>query len=129
MWLTRRWQRRPDTVRACRKTQLSLEKLEDRTVPSLTTHLLLDPVNGVPFAWANANPADPAHTTVYYDFRPLHGFQNAITPAEEARAVDAFTMWTAATNGKLLFLRNTTAPDSQIINVGTGDLAAVGQIS
>src|SRR5262249_26603659 len=106
-----------------------LEKLEDRTVPSTATHLLLDPVNGVPYTWQNENPADPRHTTIYYDFRSLNGYANVITPDQRARVVDAFNMWSAATNGRLLFVQNPTAPLSQIINVGTGDLQAVGQLS
>src|SRR5205823_11485931 len=45
---------------------------------------------------------------------------------ERQLAVQAMAMWSAATNGRLQFAQNTTAPAEQIINIGTGNLRAVG---
>jgi Matrixin/FG-GAP-like repeat/FG-GAP repeat len=109
-----------------RSRLLTLEALENRLVPSTATHLLIDPVNGQPFAWQNEVPTDPSHVNVYYDFRSLNGFANLITPAEKARAVDALNMWSAATGGRLHFIQSTSAPLDQIIDIGTGDLRAIG---
>src|SRR5207249_3362741 len=41
-------------------------------------------------------------------------------------AVDALQMWSDATNGRLQFIRSTTASLDDIINIGTGDLRATG---
>lgn len=71
----------------------------------------------------------PATTVVdvFYDFRPESGFANAITPGQTARAIDAFNLWSGVSN--LNFTQNTSVPTSDIINVGTGDLAALGSTS
>src|SRR5262249_54786411 len=112
-----------------RVSRLILECLEERTVPSLTTHLLIDPVNGQPFTWQNEVPSDPSHVNIYYDFRPLNGYANLITPTEKTLAVDALNMWSAATNGRLHFIDSTTAPLDQIINIGKGNFLALGNQS
>jgi hypothetical protein len=107
-------------------SRLRLERLEDRTLPSTANHLLIDPVNGQPFTWQNEVPSDPRHVTIYYDFRPRNGFPNDITPVEQGLAVDALNLWSAATNGRLQFIQSPTAPLEDIINIGTGNLRAVG---
>jgi hypothetical protein len=109
--------------------RLCLELLEARVLLSLADHLLVPPVNGQPFTWQNEVPSDPRHVTIYYDFRPLNGFPNLITPTEKDLAVDALNLWSAATNGRLQFIQNTTAPAGDIINIGTGNLRAVGDQS
>ncbi len=80
------------------------------------------PASAQNFAWSNA--AQPV--TVRYDFRPQDQFANQITTAQKNRAVDALGAWTAATNGKLVFVQDISSPAEHIINIGTGDLAAVG---
>lgn len=64
--------------------------------------------------------------TIKYDFRSQGSYENHITPAQEARAVEALQAWSAATGGQVNFVRDTSAPASQIVNIGTGDLAAFG---
>jgi uncharacterized protein GlcG (DUF336 family) len=68
-------------------------------------------------------------TTIRFDFRSQNGFQNQITDDQKALAVQALNDWSAATGGKVVFVQDTTAPDSQIINIGVGDLQAVGYTS
>ncbi|MBS0263369.1 MAG: heme-binding protein [Planctomycetes bacterium] len=65
-------------------------------------------------------------TTVRYDFRNQNGFQNQITDEQKALAVQALQDWSTATGGQIVFVQDTTAPESQIINIGIGDLQAVG---
>ena len=65
-------------------------------------------------------------TIIKYDFRDLNGFENLITEDQQARALDAMEAWTQATGGKLVFVRDTEASIDQIVNIGTGDLAALG---
>lgn len=107
---------------------LVLESLEDRRLMSVMTDLLFPPENGVPYTWQNQVPGSGG-INIYFDFRSRDGVANQITPAEQAVAIDAMNMWSNATNGRLHFFRNTTAPDSQIINIGKGNLRAVGDIS
>ncbi len=77
------------------------------------------------FAWFSATPATPGVITVKYDFRALNGFTNVITPGQKARVIDALNVWSAATGGKLVFVQDIVAPAADIVNIGTGDLAAV----
>src|SRR5205823_6500362 len=79
--------------------------------------------------WQNQLPGDRGHVGLFYDFRSRNGFANLITPTEQALAVQALDLWSAASNGVLQFTRNSTAPLSQIINIGRGDLGAVGDVS
>ena len=64
--------------------------------------------------------------TVKYDFRSQGGFQNQITDEQKAIAVQPLNDWSAATSGKLVFVQDTSAPAAEIINIGVGDLQAVG---
>lgn len=77
-------------------------------------------------AWFSATPSTPGPITIKYDFRNQNGYANVITTDQKARAVDALNAWSAATNGKVVFVQDTLAPASDIINIGTGDLAALG---
>lgn len=81
------------------------------------------------FAWFSATPATPGPITIKYDFRGIGAFPNVITLGQMARAVDAFSAWSAATGGKVTFVQDIVAPNSDIINVGTGNLAALGSVS
>jgi hypothetical protein len=108
---------------------LRLEPLEARTLLDSGLHFLYDPVNGQPFAWQDQDPSTPGVIDIYYDFRPRNGFPNLITPPQQALAVDALNLWAAATHGRIRLTRNEAAPLSQIINIGVGDLRAVGDLS
>lgn len=79
----------------------------------------------VPPWWKGA--AEPI--TIKYDFRDAGNFKNQMTDAQKARAVDALNAWSNATDGALIFVQDTAAPISEIINIGTGDLAAFGHVS
>ncbi len=81
------------------------------------------------FAWSSTLPSSPGPITVKYDFRSAGSFTNFITVGQKARAVDAMNLWSNATNGKLLFSQDTGAAASDIINIGTGDLAALGSFT
>src|SRR5581483_845383 len=81
------------------------------------------------YAWQDQDPSTPNVIDIWYDFRPQNGYANLITPAEQADVAAALQQWSNATGGKIQFAQNTTAPAAQIINIGTGDLAAVGYTS
>jgi Matrixin/PEP-CTERM motif len=81
------------------------------------------------FAWFSSTPSSPATITVNYDFRSQNGYANLITADQITNAVAAFSAWSAATNGKLAFVQNTSVSAANIINVGTGDLAALGSFT
>ncbi len=114
---------------AAKRARLELEALEERRLLSASSHFLYEPVNGLPFTWQNQLPSDRAHINVFYDFRARNGFPNLITPTQQELVRTALDMWSSVTGGRLLFTKNTTAPVAQIINIGTGDLRAVGDIS
>jgi uncharacterized protein GlcG (DUF336 family) len=66
---------------------------------------------------------------VRYDFRDQGGFRNQITTEQQAVAVAALNAWSDATGGKVIFVQDTNAPASHIVNIGTGDLQAFGHVS
>jgi len=79
------------------------------------------------FAWGSVTPATPGTTTIYYDFRGQGGFANLITVDQKAATIAAFDAWSAATNGKIIFAQDSAATSKKnLINVGTGNLAALG---
>ena len=78
------------------------------------------------YAWFSATPLTPGPITIKYDYRSQGGFANFITTNQKARAVDALNTWSAATGGKVVFVHDTVAGAADIINIGTGDLAALG---
>ncbi len=75
--------------------------------------------------WTNAD--EPV--VIRYDFRDHNGATNLITEEQQALAVEALQRWSDATGGKIVFEHDTQAPASQIINIGSGDLAAFGHVS
>ncbi|MFV1968861.1 MAG: SdrD B-like domain-containing protein, partial [Pirellulaceae bacterium] len=98
-------------------------------------------------SWFGSGPfRDSGTRNIYYDYRDavvdesyhLHGtppfdlsvhlhvtvVENEITPVQMAMAELAMRGWTAMTLGKLNFVYNTSAPLSDIINIGTGDIQA-----
>ena len=70
--------------------------------------------------WTDALPQTQA-VDVYYDFRPtIMGQTNVITPQQASLTVSAFQLWSNVSN--LHFIQNTSAPESQIINVGASPI-------
>lgn len=72
------------------------------------------------------DPASPEPLVIRYDFRDQEGTENRITSLEEDRARDALGAWETALGGQVVFHHDTRAPAEQIVNIGVGDLAAVG---
>ncbi len=75
--------------------------------------------------WINAE--EPV--VIQYDFREINGMSNEITSQQEQLVVQALEAWSDATDRKIVFERSTSAPESRIITIGVGDLAAVGHVS
>ncbi|HFQ91754.1 MAG TPA: matrixin family metalloprotease [Chromatiales bacterium] len=87
--------------------------------------------DGHHFAWGSATPSTPGTITVKYDFRSQNGYANQILSdsAQQNAVLNALNAWSAATGGKLVFVQDTAADSSDIINIGVGDLAAVNASS
>ena len=81
------------------------------------------------YRWQDRDPSTPDVTDIYYDFRSQGSYSNLITPQQIAAAEVALSMWETAAGGRIHFLQNTTAPAADIINIGTGNLAALGGAS
>jgi hypothetical protein len=81
------------------------------------------------FSWKDQDPSTPYTIDVYYDFRNLGAYANQITSAQIAVAELAMRAWEAASEGVVQFVHNVQAPQELIINIGTGDLAALGYTS
>ena len=92
-------------------------------------HYFTTTVHAHHFAWFSSTPASPGPITIKYDFRPQAGFANLITAGQQANTVTALAAWSAATGGKVVFEQDTVAAAASIINIGTGDLAALGFVS
>jgi photosystem II stability/assembly factor-like uncharacterized protein len=86
------------------------------------------PLAGSP-TWADHDASTPGVIDVWYDFRAYHGYANQITDAQKAAAQAAMAEWERESGGRIKFTQNATAPDSDVIIIGTGDLAAVGYAS
>ncbi|MCY2968006.1 MAG: M10 family metallopeptidase C-terminal domain-containing protein, partial [Planctomycetota bacterium] len=84
---------------------------------------------GAKYTWRDADLATPDVIDVLYDFRSLGGYANTISPTQVALARTVFDAWEVASNGRLNFIQDTTAPESAIITIGVGDLAALGYTS
>jgi uncharacterized protein GlcG (DUF336 family) len=68
-------------------------------------------------------------TVIHYDFRDSNGVKNEIS-AQQIQTTEAVLQdWSAASGGKIQFVRDTTASASDIVNIGVGDLSAVGMTS
>ncbi len=66
---------------------------------------------------------------IHYDFRDSNGVKNDIS-AQQIQTTEAVLQdWSAASGGKIQFVRDTSAPTSDIVNIGVGDLSAVGMTS
>ncbi len=75
--------------------------------------------------WTSAS--DPV--VIKYDFRDQGQFVNQITDQQKALAADALQRWSEAAGGKIQFQHDTQASARQIINIGVGDLEALGHVS
>ena len=84
---------------------------------------------GIGYSWQDQDPSTSNTIEIYYDFRSLNSTPNLITETEIARAEQALSAWTTASGGILDFIRNTTASIEDIIDIGVGDLAALGSVS
>ncbi|MGE0377399.1 MAG: SdrD B-like domain-containing protein, partial [Planctomycetaceae bacterium] len=92
-------------------------------------HFLPPTTDGNHYAWQDADPSTADVIEIYYDFRAEGSYANLIT-SEQIFAVEAaLGLWETASLGRLQFMRNTLAPASDIINIGVGDLAALGGVS
>ncbi len=68
-------------------------------------------------------------TVIHYDFRDANGVKNEIS-AQQIQTTEAVLQdWSAASGGKVTFVRDTTSPSSDIVNIGVGDLSVVGMTS
>ena len=85
--------------------------------------------SGTGFAWTDHDLSTPDIIDIFYDFRSLNGFSNQMTQVQQALAEQALAGWATSTSGIIHFVRNTTAAFGDIINIGTGDLAALGYVS
>ncbi len=66
---------------------------------------------------------------IQYDFRDINGTSNQITEAQQQLAIQALDAWSESTDRNIVFQRSTSAPENRIINIGVGDLAALGHVS
>ncbi len=73
-------------------------------------------------------PATPNVIDIWFDFREHNNVANEINAAERDRVIQALALWSVATNGALNFVP-VGDPFVPVINIGTGDLAAVGGMS
>jgi uncharacterized protein GlcG (DUF336 family) len=80
-------------------------------------------------ATAEARTFDGEQVVIRYDFRGFGGYQNVITPAEEASAEAALDKWEQATDNRVAFVQDTSAQDSDVVIIYKGALEAVGQES
>jgi hypothetical protein len=89
-----------------------------RTAACLYSSLLMLTITceALALTWADQIPETPA-IDLYYDFRPtIMGQPNWIAPWQAGSAVSGFQTWSSVSD--LNFIRNTWAPESQIINIG-----------
>ena len=78
------------------------------------------------FAWLDTVPSDRGPIIIKYDYRGYPGLSESHYSKEVAATEMALAEWTRATGCKVRFERDELAPDGDIINIGTGDLAALG---
>jgi len=64
-----------------------------------------------------------------YDFRDVNGVTNQITAEQQQIAIEALEAWSDATDRQLVFEHDTSSGAERIINIGVGDLQAVGHVS
>jgi hypothetical protein len=95
----------------------------------------LEQANGVAvdggngYTWQDHDLSTPDVIDIYYDFRSIGAYSNQITSPEIVLAEKVLQQWSDALGGRLHFVRNTTAAAEDIINIGLGDLSALGYLS
>jgi hypothetical protein len=92
------------------------------------THFFAETGDEHHFAWQDQDLSTPNVIDIYYDYRDLGGRwgANKITPGQIEMVELAFDQWEIASGGRMNFIRNTNAPDADILNIGTGNLRALG---
>ena len=85
--------------------------------------------DGSAMAWADVDPSTPNVVDVWYDFREQNGWTNTISTVQIELAEKGLKLWEGASGGAINFIRNPFAPASDIINIGVGNLAALGGTS
>ena len=93
------------------------------------THFFQETGDAHHFAWLDRDLSTPNVIDIWYDFRAQNGFANSITAGQTQRALDALTEWENASAGAINFIQNAAAAAADIINIGTGNLAALGSTS
>ena len=78
----------------------------------------------VSYETASENGNEPF--SIRYDFRDQSGFRNQISAEQQRVAVVALNNWSDATNHRFTFVRDTEAPSDGILNIGVGNLLALG---
>jgi hypothetical protein len=66
---------------------------------------------------------------IRYDFRDTGSAANLISAEQIDTAESILRAWSEASGGRVQFVRDANAPLDQIVNLGIGDLAAVGRSS
>ncbi len=91
--------------------------------------------DGHHIAWPDRDISTPNVIDIWYDFRAetnpntMVTYTNLITDGQKLRAVDALDLWETASNNAINFIQKTTTALNNIINIGTGNLAAFGGTS
>ncbi len=70
------------------------------------------------------NSEDPL--VIKYDFRDEEGFGNSLTAEQQAVVERALNDWSEVLHGAVQFVRDTSAPADQVLNIGLGNLAVFG---
>lgn len=70
------------------------------------------------------NSEDPL--VIKYDFRDEEGFSNSLNAEQQAVVERALSDWSEVLHGAVQFVRDTSAPSEQILNIGMGNLAVFG---
>jgi len=65
-------------------------------------------------------------TSIRYDFRDHNGDRNLISSEQILIAQDALEAWSHASGDQITFVRDTTAPIGEILNIGVGSLESFG---
>lgn len=105
----------------------------DSSMTSVNTKVL---VNSSALAAAKSGPGTPVvpnwfangttTAVIHYDFRDSNGVTNQITSQEIQTAQQVMQDWSAASGGRIQFVQDTTSPSSEIVNIGVGNLSALG---
>ncbi|MCA8998892.1 MAG: heme-binding protein [Planctomycetaceae bacterium] len=63
---------------------------------------------------------------VRYDFRDQNGISNQLTAEQRAIVEESLELWADASSDQIQFVRDQSSEDGLIVNIGLGDLAAIG---